>query len=214
MPEMAPNLPRDRPGGTRPKAPRDSRKTRMTNGSALLPGVDGRLLWVKRCKEILADHLGDKPDATAAEQAIIRRAAVMIVELERLERQFALAGEADPDTLDLYGRVAGNMRRLLESVGIDRRPKVVGPSLSELLALDQRSAGAHQNGQGNAHARFPGHPPSGVGADPETAPAALLAESGARHSAGEGSPPMLAAEAENAPAANVGPGAAESGATE
>jgi hypothetical protein len=29
-----------------------------------------------------------------------------------MERQFALAGEADPAALDLYGRVAGNMRRL------------------------------------------------------------------------------------------------------
>jgi hypothetical protein len=118
MPESALDLPPARPAGTRPK---DSRKTRMTNGTALLPGVDGRLLWVRRCKEILASHLSDKPDATAAEQAIIRRAAVLIVELERLERQFALAGEADPETLDLYGRVAGNMRRLLESVGLDRR---------------------------------------------------------------------------------------------
>jgi hypothetical protein len=39
-------------------------------------------------------------------------ASVLIVEPERMERQFALAGEADPAALDLYGRVAGNMRRL------------------------------------------------------------------------------------------------------
>jgi hypothetical protein len=68
--------------------------------------------------------LSDKPDATAAEQAIIRRAAVLTVELERLERQFALAGEADPETLELYGRVAGNMR-MLEAVGLERRSRTV-----------------------------------------------------------------------------------------
>jgi hypothetical protein len=69
--------------------------------------------------------LSDKPDATAAEQAIIRRAAVLIVELERLERRFALAGEADPETLELYGRVAGNMRRMLEAVGLERCSRTV-----------------------------------------------------------------------------------------
>ena len=92
-----------------------------------MPGTDGRSSWVRRCKDVIAQHLSDKPDATAAEQAIIRRAAVLITELERLERQFALAGEADAQTLDLYGRVAGNMRRLLESVGLERRAREVVP---------------------------------------------------------------------------------------
>jgi hypothetical protein len=118
---------------------KDPRKSRITNGSALLPGVDGRSPWVRRCKDILASHLSDKPDATAAEQAIIRRAAVLITELERLERQFALAGEADAQTLDLYGRVAGNMRRLLESVGLERRAKDAGGlTLADILREDAR----------------------------------------------------------------------------
>jgi hypothetical protein len=122
------------PGDHRKVAePIRAQRSRITNGR-LLAGVDGRSPWVRRCKDVIRAHLSDKPDATAAEQAIIRRAAVLIVELERLERQFALAGEADPMTLDLYGRVAGNMRRLLESVGLDRRAKDVTPSLSELLA--------------------------------------------------------------------------------
>jgi hypothetical protein len=97
----------------------------MGNGSKLLPGVDGRSLWARRAGEVLAAQLSEKPDATAAEQAIIRRAAVLIVELERLEQQFALAGEADPETLVLYARVAANMRRLLESVGLQRRAPTV-----------------------------------------------------------------------------------------
>jgi len=32
---------------------------RITNGSALLPDVDGRSLWVRRCKDIVAAHLSD-----------------------------------------------------------------------------------------------------------------------------------------------------------
>ena len=46
---------------------------------------------------------------------------MLTVELERLEAQFATAGEADAETLDLYGRTSGNLRRLLEAVGISRR---------------------------------------------------------------------------------------------
>jgi hypothetical protein len=53
---------------------------------------------------------------------------VLIVELERLERDFALAGKADANVLDLYGRVASNMRRLLESVGLQRRSRDVTPN--------------------------------------------------------------------------------------
>lgn len=53
-----------------------------------------------------------------AERSVVRRAATLTVELERLEQAFALAGEADPQSLDLYARTAGNLRRLLESLGL------------------------------------------------------------------------------------------------
>jgi hypothetical protein len=113
--------------------PKDRQKSRITNGSALLPGVDGRNAWVRRAKDVIAAHLSDVPDPSAAELSLIRRAATLTVELERLEATFALAGEADPATLDLYGRTAGNLRRLLEAVGLQRRSRDVTPSLSDIL---------------------------------------------------------------------------------
>jgi hypothetical protein len=128
--ELAKNSPLDRPGD-RPQ--KDPQRSRVTNGSALLPNIDGRSPWVRRCKDVLASHLSDTPDASAAERSIIRRASVLTVELERMERQFALAGEANPEQLDLYARVAANLRRLLESVGLQRRAREVGPSLSDIL---------------------------------------------------------------------------------
>jgi hypothetical protein len=33
--------------------------SRVTNGSALLPRVDGRSAWVRRCKDIIEAHLSD-----------------------------------------------------------------------------------------------------------------------------------------------------------
>lgn len=58
---------------------------------------------------------------------------MLSVELEMLERKFALAGEADADDLDLYVRASGGLRRLLEGVGIKRVAREVPSSLSALL---------------------------------------------------------------------------------
>jgi len=57
---------------------------------------------------------------------------VLETELERLELAFALAGEAEPAQIDLYQRTANSLRRLLESVGLQRRPREV-ESLSDPL---------------------------------------------------------------------------------
>jgi hypothetical protein len=96
-------------------------RSRVTNGKELLPGIDGRSAWVRRCRDVIELHLADLPGATAAEQSIVRRAAVLTTELERLEVKFAEAGEANPFDLDLYARTAGGLRRLLEAVGLERR---------------------------------------------------------------------------------------------
>jgi hypothetical protein len=114
----------------------------MTNGSALLPGVDGRSAWVRRCKDIIEAHLSDlggEDNTSAAERSLIRRASVMTVELERLEARFAAAGEASAEALDLYQRTAGNLRRLLEAVGLQRRARDV-TTLADYLQQHQGTA--------------------------------------------------------------------------
>ena len=123
----------DRPAVDRPK---DRQRSRITNGSALLPGVDGRSPWVRRCKDVIAAHLSDlggEDNTSAAERLIIRRASVLTFELERLEARFALAEQASPEDLDLYQRTAGNLRRLLEAVGLQRRPRNLTPNLKDYL---------------------------------------------------------------------------------
>jgi hypothetical protein len=133
--EVVENSPADRPAVTRPK---DPQRSRITNGSALLPGVDGRSPWVRRAKDLIREHLADLggfDNVSAAERSIVRRAATLTVELERLEAKFALAGEAaSVDDLNAYQRAANSLRRLLESIGLQRRAKDVTPSLSEYLA--------------------------------------------------------------------------------
>jgi len=124
--DVSPSSSPDRPKAAPAKA---AHRSRITNGSALLPGVDGRSAWVRRCKDVIAAHLSDlggEDNTSAAERSIIRRASVLTVELERLEVKFATAGEASAVDLDLYQRTAGNLRRLLEAIGLQRRARNVG----------------------------------------------------------------------------------------
>jgi hypothetical protein len=102
-----------------------------------LSGVDGRSVWARRFRDIIDEHvadLGGHDAVSAAERSLIRRAAALSVELERLETRFALDGEASPQDLDLYQRTAGNLRRLLETVGLERRAKEITPDLRDYVA--------------------------------------------------------------------------------
>jgi hypothetical protein len=103
-------------------------RSRITNGGELLPGVDQRSRWVRRCRDVIAAHLSDlggETNCSAAERSIVRRASVLTVELEQLEVKFATAGEASATDLDTYQRCANSLRRLLEAVGLQRRAKPV-----------------------------------------------------------------------------------------
>jgi hypothetical protein len=111
-------------------------RSAVSNGNRLLAGVDGRNAWARRCRDVISEHLADRggiDNCSAPERSIIRRAATLTVELERMESDFALAGEAQPDQLELYQRTANSLRRLLEAVGLERRAKTIVPSLSEYL---------------------------------------------------------------------------------
>jgi hypothetical protein len=88
---------------------------------------------------LISEHVGDLgglDNTSVAERSLVRRAAVITTELEMLEAKFAAAGQASAGDLDLYQRTAGNLRRLLEAIGLQRRAKDVGPSLGDLLRRD------------------------------------------------------------------------------
>jgi hypothetical protein len=138
--EVSPRSPPERPEAARPKS---AQRSRITNGSALLPGVDGRGPWVRRCKDVIAAHLSDLggvDNTSAAERSIVRRAAVLTTELEHLEVRFATAGEANADDLLAYQRCANSLRRLLEAVGLQRRAKTVTADGVEIQAFSPMTA--------------------------------------------------------------------------
>jgi hypothetical protein len=113
-----------------------AQRSRITNGSLLPSVADGRSAWVRRAKDLIAEHLSDLgsvENTSAAERSLVRRVSVMEVELEMLEAKFAQAGHANNDDLDLYQRTTGNLRRVLETLGLRRRAKDVTPSLGDIL---------------------------------------------------------------------------------
>jgi hypothetical protein len=133
-----------KPDNTNTAAKPDKRhprqRSRVGNGHKLVAGCDDRGRWVRRLKDLLDEaisDLGGADNTSAAERHIIRRACVLIVELERLELKFAQAGEVSVDDLDCYGRIAGNMRRLFESVGLQRRARDVTPDPLEYAARSE-----------------------------------------------------------------------------
>jgi hypothetical protein len=100
-------------------------QSRVTNGNAIVPEADGRSTWVRRLRDLIAMHeedLGGTDQLSQAQRSIIRRAATISVELERLEASFAMAGQISAADLDSYQRASNSLRRLLESLGIE--PKV------------------------------------------------------------------------------------------
>ena len=126
----------------------------MANGTQLVPGVNGHSVWVRRAKEIIADSMSDaggEANTTAAERSLIRRAATLTVECERLESRFATSEQADPADLDLYQKLSNTLRRLLTSLGLhQRRPRNVGAAtLSEYLS-NRRGRGVTRHGRTEA----------------------------------------------------------------
>jgi hypothetical protein len=113
---------RNQRGHANPRAQR----SRTANGSKTLIGVDGRSAWIRRLKDQVFAHIqwrGGEAACTSAELSLIRRAACLEVELERMEQSFANAGQASPEQIDLYARVVGNLRRTFETLAMGLEPR-------------------------------------------------------------------------------------------
>jgi hypothetical protein len=131
--------------GTRPAAQR----SRVTNGKALFAdGGDNRTAWARRFRDVQSIHeadLGGLAALSGAEASLIRRAAVLTIELERIEARFSKDDDPSPDALDLYQRMTNTLRRLLETLGIQRRPRDVAIDLRAYLASAARDGAASAN---------------------------------------------------------------------
>lgn len=70
---------------------------------------------------------------SSAEMILVRRSATLTLQLEMMEQRWAQnEGEAGPKSLMLYQRGTNTLRRVLEALGLRRRPKDV-TSLGQIL---------------------------------------------------------------------------------
>jgi len=109
-------------------------RSAVTNGKRLFvrgSQGDGNGVWARRMRDVIALHVSDLGgwDAVSeAEKSILRRAATLTCELERLEARFSNSDHSPRDgDLQTYQRLTNTLRRALEAVGIQRRPRDVTP---------------------------------------------------------------------------------------
>jgi hypothetical protein len=100
---------------------------KLTNGRKVFAIGDGRSAWTVRFKRLFASHtesLGGAANLSTAKLSLIRRVAAIETQLEQLESLMASSVCEMPE-LDLYNRLSGNLRRLLETLGLERQARDV-----------------------------------------------------------------------------------------
>jgi hypothetical protein len=114
-----------------------SARSRVTNGKIIVPDTDGRSVWCRRMRDIISLHVRDAggEDLLSEEQlSIIRRIATLTVVLERLEQRFA-NDDGTVVMLGEYQRCSNTLRRLLESIGLERQARDVTPTPVERATI-------------------------------------------------------------------------------
>jgi hypothetical protein len=109
-------------------------RSAVTNRKRLFVEAGGRTAWARRYRDLLelhADDLGGTSLLSEAQHSLIRRVATLEIELERLEGRLSEGNDVD---LDIYARTASHLRRLLETLGIERAKRDVTPVLSDYVA--------------------------------------------------------------------------------
>ena len=142
MPEMSSNPSAERyAADDRPKRIRSA----ITNGRKLYLSGDGNSAWSRRYRDLITGHvsdLGGRDMISEAQLSLIKRASTLELELEQAEGRLSKGEQID---LDSYGRAASHLRRLLESLGLERKPRNVTPPSVEEYArhvLDRSGASA------------------------------------------------------------------------
>ena len=114
-------------------------RSAVTNGRRVFVEGDGNSAWARRYKDLCAEHasdLGGLEGLSQGQQALIRRASTLSVQLEAMEGQLSEGLTVD---LDLYGRLTGHQARVLQALGLQRKSKTI-THLDDYLASKRRAA--------------------------------------------------------------------------
>jgi hypothetical protein len=95
---------------------------------------DGNSAWSRRWNDLVLSHvadLGGRDMLSEAQLSLIKRASAVELELEKMEGHLSMGHTVD---LDMFTRSASHLRRIFETLGVERRPRDVTPRLREYLA--------------------------------------------------------------------------------
>lgn len=129
----------------KPKTGSSSKKAKssVTNGRRLfIDGeIDQRTNVARRFRDLVQLHsadLGGVDFLSEAQMQLVRRVAMIEVQLESLEGRM-VAGD-DAVNLEEFARVSSHLRRLWEALGVRRVARDVTPTLADIVAAHQREA--------------------------------------------------------------------------
>ena len=120
--------------------PAPKTRSAVSNRTRLFAQTDARSAWGRRYRDLVHDigrDLGGVETLPELKLALVRRAAALVTECEKLEARLAEGEEVD---VDLLGRLTGHTRRLAEILGTDRKPRDVTPSLDAIAARHREGA--------------------------------------------------------------------------
>jgi hypothetical protein len=112
-------------------------RSRTTNHKDLLPGLDGRSSAARRFRDLVSAFIVDMGGADQCsdiKMGLMRRLAAVTVQAEVLEAKMINGEQVDIGTLCT---LASTTVRLSQRLGIERVPKLVGPTLTDLIRADQ-----------------------------------------------------------------------------
>jgi len=108
-------------------------RSRVSNGNALLPGVDQRSTIARRYKDILSSLISDQGGADGLSEArlqLCRRFAAAACLSEAMEAKLA-----NGEVIDLaeHALLSSTLVRLAQRIGLDRRARNITPSIKDYI---------------------------------------------------------------------------------
>jgi hypothetical protein len=117
-------------------------RSRVTNGSKLVVGLDGRSAEARRYRDLVigyADDLGGADRITEAQRALIGQVATLQIQSERVQAA-VLRGEQV--NLEQLTRLANASTRILSRLGLKRERSDATPDLAAYLAANHAEPSA------------------------------------------------------------------------
>lgn len=119
-------------------------RSRVSNGSSLLNGVDGRRASARRFRDLIADltreEFGDSENLSIAELGLLRQAAALTLQAERLQAAVVRGETVNADELV---RLSSENRRVLAAMRRSKRaspPEPPKETFADLAARAQAKA--------------------------------------------------------------------------